>query len=194
MKTFYFIRHGKTEYNIQGRFIGKTDMPLSNEGKTHIASLWHKRNENIIKDVIFTSPMQRCLNTAEIIFPKEHYNIIENIREINFGIFEGHTYDDLKDSKPYALFRKNPVTYKIPEGESGMEFSKRVLSGFKEIISIMESNNMENAAVVCHGGVIMALFAHLCPLSSDIYYYHVDNGCGYKAEYENKQLNIIEKL
>ena len=65
-----------------------------------------------------------------------------------------------------------------------------------EMIEEMNEKNINNAVLVCHGGVIMAVFAMLCNESNDIYHYHVDNGQGYKAHYnsDTKELIIIEKL
>ena len=62
--------------------------------------------------------------------------------------------------------------YKIPNGESGIEFSKRILQAFNEMINIMDNEKKSTSALVCHGGVIMALFARFCKESDDIYYYY----------------------
>ena len=73
---------------------------------------------------------------------------------------------------------------------------KFFLKAFFEMIAYMDKKDANNAVLVCHGGVIMSLFSMLCNESDDIYYYHVDNGSGYKAHYNQytKELIIIEKL
>ncbi len=196
MKTIYFIRHGQTQYNLEGRFIGSLDLPLAEYGKEYIKTIWQKKSNSIKKDIIFTSPLRRCIDTLDIIFPDEKYVVIDNLREMNFGIFEGKTHNQLENNNDYMLFRASRANYKIPDGESGREFSSRVIDGFYEMISIMDENKYKNAALICHGGTIMALFSHFCRESDNIYYYQVDNGSGYKAEYNNKnqELKIIEKL
>ena len=196
MKTIYFIRHGKTKYNIKGRFVGSTDLPLTSAGRQEIYDLWHDRSKHIDKEVIYSSPMKRCIETAHIIFPDEHLEIIKNMREMNFGVFEGKTHDELMDMRAYRNFRATSGKEKIPHGESGIEFGMRVLKGFFEMIGHMNKNSYETAALICHGGVIMAIFSMLCEESDDIYYYHRDNGQGYKAHYDEhrKELIIIEKL
>ena len=196
MKTNYFIRHGQTKYNVEGRFVGSTDLPLTENGRNNIYDLWHERSKHIDKEVIYSSPMKRCIETAHIIFPDEHLEIIKNMREMNFGVFEGKTHDELMDMQAYRNFRATSGKEKIPHGESGIEFGMRVLKGFFEMIGHMNKNSYETAALICHGGVIMAIFSMLCEESDDIYYYHRDNGQGLKAHYDEnrKELIIIEKL
>ena len=196
MKTIYFIRHGKTKYNIKGRFVGSTDLPLTSAGRQEIYDLWHERSNHMEKEVVYSSPMKRCIETAHIIFPDDNLEIIKNMAEMNFGIFEGKTHDELMDMQAYKNFRSSKGKEKIPKGESGIEFGKRVLKGFFELINHMNKNNYETSALICHGGVIMALFSMLCRESDDIYHYHVDNGQGFKAHYDEhrKELIILEKL
>lgn len=196
MKTIYFIRHGQTKYNVEGRFVGSTDLPLTENGRKNIYDLWYERSKHIDKEVIYSSPMKRCIETAHIIFPDEHLEIIKNMREMNFGVFEGKTHDELMDMQAYRNFRATSGKEKIPHGESGIEFGMRVLKGFFEMIGHMNKNSYETAALICHGGVIMAIFSMLCEESDDIYYYHRDNGQGLKAHYDEnrKELIIIEKL
>ena len=134
MKTIYFIRHGQTKYNVEGRFVGSTDLPLSEEGRQNIFNKWDGVEAHIDREIIFTSPMKRCLETAGIIFPNDRYEIIKNMREMNFGIFEGKTHNELENLEEYKLFRETKGRAKIPKGESGIEFSRRVLKAFFEML------------------------------------------------------------
>lgn len=196
MKTIYFIRHGQTKYNIEGRFVGSTDLPLTHDGRQNIYNMWHERSIHIDKEIIYSSPMKRCVETADIIFPNEHIEIIQNLAEMHFGIFEGKTHMELMELESYRNFRTSKGKGEIPEGESGIEFGKRVLKGFFEAVAHMNKHDYNTSAIVCHGGVIMAVFSMLCAESDDIYHYHVDNGQGYKAHYndEKKELVILERL
>lgn len=196
MKTIYFIRHGQTQYNIDGKFVGSTDLPLSEQGREQIFNKWDGMETKIDRDIIFTSPMKRCVETAGIIFPNDKFKVINNMREMNFGIFEGKTHEELESLDEYICFRQSKGRTKITGGESGMEFSMRVLKAFFEMIGYMDKKDANNAVLVCHGGIIMSLFSMLCRKSDDIYYYYTDNGSGYKANYDpsTKELIIIEKL
>ncbi len=196
MKTIYFIRHGETKYNEEGRFIGKTDLHLTHKGRKAVSEMWDKRAANIQKELLFTSPMKRCVETAGIIFPEDSVIILNNMREMDFGIFESNTPDELSSNPDYIKFVESKAQCKIPEGESGIEFSRRVLKAFFEMISIMNKEKVSSAALICHGGVIMALFSILCRESNDIFYYHTGNAKGYHAQYDEnkKELIIIEKI
>ena len=165
MKTIYFIRHGQTKYNVEGRFVGSTDLPLSEDGRKQIFNKWDSIKSHIERDIIFTSPMKRCIETAGIIFPYDTFEVINNMREMNFGMFEGKTHDELEYLEEYRYFRETKGKSKIPKGESGIEFSMRVLKAFFEMIISMDKKDANNAVLVCHGGVIMALFAMLCSIS-----------------------------
>ncbi|MDE7169306.1 MAG: histidine phosphatase family protein [Mucispirillum sp.] len=196
MKTVYFIRHGETLYNAEGKYIGATDLGLTARGSAEVSKKWSGRGGDIEKDILYSSPMKRCLETAAIIFPDDTPVIIDNLREMNFGIFEGVDYRELERNPVYKEFIKKRGMVKIPDGESGQEFGRRVLKGFFKIIKDMEAKGAERAAVICHGGVIMGLFSVLCNDSSDIYHYHVHNACGYKTVYDKKlkKLKISEKI
>lgn len=196
MKKLYFIRHGETKYNSEGRFIGSTDLSLSHEGQQKIRDKWEGKSSHMEVEMLFSSPMKRCTETSSIIFPNMDPVLIDNFRELNFGVFEGKIYEEVKDLDIYKDFVETRGRIFIPDGESGIAFGKRVLRGFFEVLSIMDENNINDCAVVCHGGVIMSLFSMLCSESDDFYYYHIDNGCGYSAHYDehNKELIIIDRL
>ena len=75
MKTIYFIRHGQTKYNVESRFVGSTDLPLSEDGRKQIFNKWDGVQEHIERDIIFTSPMKRCVETTGIIFPYDSFEV-----------------------------------------------------------------------------------------------------------------------
>lgn len=136
MKTIYFIRHGQTKYNVEGRFVGSTDLPLSDDGRKQIFNKWDGMQAHIDRDIIFTSPMKRCVETTSIIFPYDSFEVLKNMREMNFGMFEGKTHDELEYLAEYRHFRETKGKAKIPKGESGIEFSMRVLKAFLKCLHI----------------------------------------------------------
>ena len=103
MKTIYFIRHGQTKYNVEGRFVGSTDLPLSEDGRKQIFNKWDGMQAHIDRDIIFTSPMKRCVETTGIIFPYDSFEVLKNMREMNFGMFEGKTHDELEYLEEYDV-------------------------------------------------------------------------------------------
>lgn len=176
------IRHGKTEANERHCYIGRTDEPLSETGKKEL--LEHKasgRYQNagkfITGSVLVTSPMLRCRQTAELIFDSTDFLICDAFKEIDFGIFEGLNYDQLKDNKDYQAWFDSNCEIKIPSGESKEEFCERCFEGFcKLITSQIDSNDI---TLVVHGGTIMALLSHL--VGGDYYSYQCGCGEGFKG-------------
>ena len=87
----HLIRHGATDANIKGQYIGcKTDMPLSPEGLNELRLL--KENMDYPKvDRIYSSPLLRCKQTAAVLYPENNVVCVDNLKEYDFGIFEGKT-------------------------------------------------------------------------------------------------------
>ena len=88
------IRHGKTDANLNGAYIGITNSPLSKEGKDELFEKQEKFDYSTVQKV-YTSPLLRCIQTAEILFPDRYTQTVNEILEMNFGDFEGKTADEL---------------------------------------------------------------------------------------------------
>lgn len=159
MRTYklHLIRHGMTEGNLNGQYIGHTDLKITTNGIIELEKL---RDEGIYPkcDLVFSSPLSRAVDTAKIIYPEKEILINQNFKEINFGDFEGKSPDDLKDRQDYAdwLAGKIPAA---PGGESAMDFAARLCTGIGETIKHMMSNECYSAAIVMHGGAIMTLLS-----------------------------------
>ena len=98
MKTFklHLIRHGLTAGNLDGRYIGGgTDLPLCSEGRAQLAEL-KERFEYPVVDTVFSSPLLRAVETANILFPgAAHQFTVHDLREAHFGVFEGRPVKEL---------------------------------------------------------------------------------------------------
>lgn len=167
------IRHGKTKGNKERRYIGRTDEPLSEN--TVIEKIYPNAEK------IISSPMKRCIMTAELIYPNKKIIKCEKLSETDFGEFENKTYDELKYDQRYIEWINSGGMIACPGGESRAEFSKRCVEAYEEIIKM----DSESIAVIAHGGTIMAIMEHV--FGGDFYDYHVDNLEGYiltdKSEY-----------
>ncbi len=154
----HLIRHGLTEANLDGRYIGgKTDLPLCNAGKREIKELYEDYRYPRVP-LVFSSPMQRCTQTAKILFPSSDIIEIENLREYNFGDFENKTAAELDGRPDYAAWASGQMP-SPPNGESSKDFVARTVLGINEIIRIMMEKEEYEAAVLMHGGSIMMLLA-----------------------------------
>ena len=183
MRKVIFIRHGATAGNKEKRYIGRTDEPLMSEniGNTVYPSV----------DVIYTSPMNRCIQTAEIIYPNREYRIIADLRECDFGKFEGKNYIDLDGDADYQAWIDSNGTLPFPDGEAHDAFKMRCINAFQ---AVMMSDTADSAAFVVHGGTIMAILEHYSDPVSTFYDWHIGNGEGYETIYENNKLQVVKKL
>ena len=96
MIKLWLIRHGKTEGNKLSRYIGTTDEPLCQEGTEFL----HKTDYPKVQ-AVYVSPLKRCVQTAEILFPGEPVHIIEELAECDFGEFENKNYKELEGNPHY---------------------------------------------------------------------------------------------
>ncbi len=190
-----FIRHGQTQLNAEGRWLGSTDAPLSESGKEVLIN-----KKNIVEKYkpvqkLYCSPMKRCLETANIYFNDMNKEVIDNLKERCFGDFEGKNHDELKNNPYYKEFFRTNWKSNVPNGETSEHFFGRTENAYFYIIEDMKKNNLDYTAVVTHGGVIMSIFSRYDKQKLDFYDYLLQNGCGYYAEIDDKNnINIIEKL
>ena len=165
----YLIRHGKTEANEKHLYCGSTDLPLSEVGKEELRKLHFD-----VKNVRFlTSGMKRTNETLEVLFGEVPFETDSRFREVDFGIFEMHSYEELKDSPAYQQWITGDNEANIPpNGESGFQMKQRVLEAFSEI--------REDTVLITHGGVIAAVMQQLFPVENrNRYEWQPKNGCGY---------------
>ena len=152
-----FIRHGEARGNVERRFHGHFDSALTDNGRRQIMLL-AKRLENEPIDVIYSSDLQRAIDTAREVAKLKHLdiNIDPNLREIFGGDWEDVPWDDLpvNFSESYEHWLTEPHLLKMPGGESMLEFQMRVKMAVRGII---EKNRGENILIATHGTVIKVL-------------------------------------
>ena len=127
------IRHGATAGNLEGRYIGRTDEPLLDSSR---ARLRRMREEGRFPnpDLVYTSPLLRCRETAEILFPHKKATAVRAFAECDFGAFEGKNYAELNGDPAYQAFIDSGGELPFPGGESRAEVEERVVRGFKDIL------------------------------------------------------------
>ena len=167
--TIYLIRHGKTEANEKRIYCGSTDLCLSETGRAELEQLCYD-----IKNVRFlTSGMKRTNETLQILFGNVPFEVDSRFREVDFGIFEMHGYEELKDTLEYQQWLAGDNEANAPpQGESGLQMKERVLTAFSEL--------REDSCIITHGGVIAAIMEHLFPdAGRNRYQWQPNPGCGY---------------
>lgn len=191
------IRHGETDSNKEHRYLGRTDEDLSPCGAEKIKKAVQNKLYPEI-DILFTSPMKRCLQTAELIYPDMTAHIIPEFAEMDFGEFEGKNYQDLKDDARYQAWIDSNGTLPFPGGESQKTYIGRCKLGFETMINdlykqksvslqsttLQKDNYKDSLAVnqytigiVVHGGTIMSLMHAYA--GGEYFDYQVKNGRGY---------------
>ena len=184
------IRHGATLSNKEGRYLGKTDETLSPDG---ISALEKSVADRIYPtaDVLFSGPMKRCLETAQILYPGQTPIIIPEWTEMDFGAFEGHNYQELSKDPNYQRWIDSGGTLPFPEGESREEFIHRSVAGYEKMVYQMKmiwerraasgqgDRKIQSVSAVVHGGTIMALLSHF--LGGEYFDYQAKCGQGYSG-------------
>jgi broad specificity phosphatase PhoE len=158
--TLYFVRHGETDWNREGRYQGQRDIPLNATGQAQAA-----RNGQVLAEILggaaplpdyVASPLSRARQTMEIMrnelmLPPLAYRTDDRLREIHYGDWEGRLWSELPHTDPqgYAARLADPWGWQPEGGESYRMLSERVALWLADITN--------DAVVVSHGGVSKVL-------------------------------------
>ena len=170
------IRHGMTFGNTKKRYIGVTDEPLCREGRERLLERkkagWYPPAE-----LVLTSPLLRCRQTAELLYPGQEQILLPGFAETDFGLFENKSYEELKDEPAYQAFLDSMGALPFPGGESSEQVRDRVCRQMAEAAALL--SQAETAAFVVHGGTIMTLLSQYGRPQKGFYDWQVKNGEGY---------------
>lgn len=197
--NIYLIRHGETEQNKRKNFYGKLDVGLNEKGKEQS----YKVGE-LLKDVkfnkIYISDRKRTRETSERILERNRFyekekNIIykdEKINELDFGIFEGKSYEEIGSLYPkeQEKWEKDWKNFVPPKGESAVVFYNRVENFMKHIQKEEDGNYL----IVTHGGVIRMIYSYILQNNMDFYWNFASRNGDItliKYEYENLFIDYI---
>ena len=184
------IRHAKTDGNLEGRYVGKTDEGLAEEGVEQLKEFVAKGLYPEVQSV-FVSPMKRCKQTARIIYPKANPQIIVGLEETDFGIFEYKNYEELMHDSFYQEWIDSNGTLPIPGAENPGHMRIRLRRAFGKMMQACEEQHIESAACIVHGGVIMEIMQAFGYPKKDYYDWQVKNCCGFAAEVEIEDGNFV---
>lgn len=161
-RVITLVRHGKIT-GAAGLY-GSTDIPLSETGCKDLERALTVIDKHTAINHIISSPLQRCATVARA-FATQHslpFTIEPGLQEMHFGIWDGIPFDDLGDEwKNLENFWNSPIAVQPPEGESLTHFATRVIDSWDALIN---NAGMGHQVIVCHGGVIRIIIAHLLQL------------------------------
>ncbi len=200
------IRHGKTAGNEEGRYVGRTDEMLSENGAAEIVK---KARDGVYPaaQIVLSSPMKRCVQTAGLIYPKSEVYIEADFRETDFGEFEYKNYIEMREWPVYQKWINSGGVLSFPGGEDPDVFRRRCRDAFLKIArrlvretgtkaDTLSSNTEVTAAFVVHGGTIMSVLSGFEEPKAGYFDRRVENGGGYICEFdgENEKLTVLYEI
>lgn len=175
----HLIRHGIAKGSEEGRYIGRTDSPLSAEGRKRLEAL---RRSGLYPgaSVFYTSPLLRCRQTLALLYPGSEGRIVEGFQECDFGDWEGKTAQELAAADPsFARWMEGGAAVSPPNGESSAAFMHRVCEAFESFVMQLVKNHETESVLITHGGVIMTILAAYGLPQANFYDWMTESGCGY---------------
>jgi broad specificity phosphatase PhoE len=164
MKLF-LVRHGQTKWRKIG-FLSYTDLELIKKGISQAKKIALKLKSEKI-DRIYSSPLKRCRQTAEIVGKELGLKVFlaPELKEVNFGIFEGLSLEEAKKKYPelFLARQRDKWNFRIPRGESYKDAAKRVLKFLKKL----SDKKIQNVILITHVTIIKILLRLFSNLSME---------------------------
>lgn len=168
MSKVILARHGRTAWHAEGRYAGTADIPLDELGLEQARRVADDLKDRKI-DVVYSSPLSRCLKLAEMVAEAHGMEVVvdERLREIDLGRWDGQMLDDIvkKDGEILRQWTKNPASVTIPDGETLMAVQERSMEWYDEAGALYADGHIFASS---HGGPIRAILAKVIglPLSN----------------------------
>ncbi len=157
----YLVRHGETDWNLQNKIQGQTDIALNDTGVRQAEALSKLLRESYRINAIYTSPKKRALQTAQVIGHEAGLLPVvkQGLGELSLGKWEGYSWRQVRELFPeeYGIWHANRRYQQPPEGESYQQLLDRLIEALNEIIA----ENTGNVLIVTHSAVIMTLMSFL---------------------------------
>ena len=173
MGKLILLRHGQTEMNAQSLYFGKLNPPLNDLG---ISQAYQAKEKllNIDYDIIYSSPLERAKQTAEICNYLDKEIIFDSsLEEINFGIFEGLSFKQISEKYPNEVKQMDEdwKNFNYIIGESPNEMFQRAVSFLKNL------DFSKNNLIVAHWGIINCIISYFISGNLDSYWkFKIQNG------------------
>jgi alpha-ribazole phosphatase len=180
------LRHAETAGGLEKKYIGATDEPHCREGVLHAV------RSGIIPAVprVYASPATRAVQTASIKFPTARMILVPGLREMDFGIFEGRSAQDMERDLRYRAWVDGECFGECPRGEGRIGFSARTCVAFSEIIGENISRRHGYVVIVAHGGTIMSVLERFARPQQGYFDWSVPHCEGYRARLDE---NVWER-
>lgn len=174
----HLIRTGPTATGPDKPYVGQTDLPVCAQGLRELEALRAAFRYPAV-DMVFSSPLTRCLQTAEVLYPDIEAETVQGLMDMNLGEFQGRTFAQLRGNSAFAAWLDNSRDNAPPGGEQTEAFQRRIVAALEKIFRRMMDTGATSAAAVTHGGVIMSLLAAVGLPRVPLHHWAVRGGAGY---------------
>lgn len=185
------LRHGMTIENEQKKYLGWNDCSLSKRGIAELKRLTTKSYPD--PDLLITSDLKRCTETAQILFSNKQYVTSSLFREYHFGDWDGKTYEQLKDDRHYRKWLRNPDKITPPNGESYIAFQGRILHGWQQILHYLLNDKIKQIVIIAHGGVVRLILHHYTREEKNFWEWSTPFGQGYMLSGRREEIRRGER-
>ncbi|UJL46627.1 histidine phosphatase family protein [Virgibacillus sp. NKC19-16] len=173
------FRHGVTKANLERRYLGWSDPPITDEARDKLTGLPCEAY-----DLCVSSDLLRCRQTAAVLCSNAPYVESAAFREMNFGKWELATYAELCHEPEYRNWVDNPLINRPPDGESFSEMESRLNRGWQTLKSQVDEDEHRNILLVTHGGVIRFLLTKLTKEKRGFWEWQILHSTGIKLYWE----------
>lgn len=180
MRKWFLVRHGQTDYNLEGRAQGQSESDLNDVGRAQAKAI-AERLRDVDFAVCAASDLRRVLDTAAVILEGRDIPLIKTagLREKDFGELEGKTFQEVERDSP-ELFRRlfaDDPDFVPPGGESDRELLNRVAAETRTLAQSAVVPDGANILIVAHGGSIRAMIAHMLNLPPESMWHFLISNC-----------------
>ena len=185
----WLIRHGLTALGEEKRYQGSTDTPLSDAGRRAL-----QPDDRFAR--VYCSPLLRAAETAEILFPSAEKRMVPDLREMDFGAFEGRGWWEMEQDAAYRAWVEGGCVGKCPGGEDREGFSARVQAAFAALVEREKKAGASELVIIAHGGTQMAALSRWGMPQKDYFEWQTPCACGWLLEDTNwpERFNVIKEV
>ena len=187
----YLIRHGETALKASGAYQGWIDEPLSAEGKKALGygtpqgfGALTTLSLTVPGGWVYVSPLKRARETASLVLPYCRQVVVEDLKEMNFGDFEGRSPDQMKNDPAYRAWVDSGCLDRCPNGETKAEFAARTCAAFERLVNVALGRGDDALYIVAHGGTQMVVMEAYVDPSKPFYSWLLECGSGYVLDTE----------
>lgn len=180
----WLIRHGLTALGEAGKYQGRLDDGLSIRGKALL------RRADWSPARVYVSPARRAKETAAILFPGASLIEVPDLREMDFGEFEGRSWQEMEHDAAYRAWVDGNCEGPCPGGEDRSAFSSRICSAILAILEDETADESEECVIVAHGGTQMAALERWGKPKKEYFRWQTPCGCGWLLEWDPAERSL----